>query len=126
MRVAPILAALLVVVASCAIRGPIHVAVTGPRDWVPPEEIRLEIGGQAWAITSEDGGGVVSIDSRDRVRVRLVGVPSCRRYAFFEADPGSASVVRFAADGSFMIEDWTGQPMDSGPLLTEAEPSGCP
>jgi hypothetical protein len=106
--------------------GGVIVAVTGPRDWRPPEEMRLEIGDDAWAITGDGGGGVVSAISGSPVQVRLVGVPSCQRYAFFEARPGSASVIRFAADGSLMVEDWTGQPIDSGPLLSEAKASGCP
>lgn len=85
-------------------------------------ELRLEIDNGAWF----GYGGVVSVDSGVAVHVRLVGRDSCRTYVNFLAPPGTNWVIRFVANGFFLLEDWTGRGMDAGPGLVEREPSGCP
>ena len=105
-----------------AMDGSIWVAVHGPMDGEPPEELVLEIGATAWA----GYGGVASVESAEPLRVRVVGRASCRSYADFVAPADSNWVVRFAADGSVRVEDWTRRGMDAGPAVPEKAPSGCP
>jgi len=85
----------------------------------------LEIAGRAWTITPEGGGGVVMEALAERVEVRLVGDDDCRVYASLDAAPGSAHIIRFAADGSVGLEDVTGGFLDMGPALVERDPSNC-
>lgn len=96
------------------------VAVTGTAP-EPPEPLLLHIDDQAW----HGYGGVVGVETRDPVTVRLVGQESCREYASFSADPGTNWVVRFTADESAAVEDWTGRGMDAGPALGEREARDC-
>jgi hypothetical protein len=105
-----------------SIDGQTWVSVRGPADSDAPEELVLEVGNRAWL----GYDGVVSVTTLVPLDVRLVGRDSCRIYAQFSAQPGTRWVIRFAADGSVGVEDWTGRPMDSGPLLPERKPSGCP
>lgn len=98
------------------------VAVTGPADSRPPEDLVLEIGGMAW-----DGyGGVVSLPTSGATEVRLLGRETCRTYAKFVAKSGSSTVIRFSKDGQVAIEDWTGRGTDAGPALAHRQLSDCP
>jgi len=101
------------------------IGVHVPADWVPPQEMSLEIGDQAWSITVDGGAGVVSLDLSEISSVKLVGVDDCHVYAAFEAAPGGFHSIRFADDGSVSI----GEPafMEAGPGLVERDGSltGC-
>lgn len=97
------------------------VAVTGPADSEAPEDLVLEVGGRAW----HGYGGVVSIETGQTLPVRLIGRASCRSYAAFDAPAGTMWVIRFAADGTVRIEDWTERGVDAGPALGELPASGC-
>ena len=57
------------------------IAVLGPMDWMPPQEMSLEMDGRAWSITPPGGGGVVTPDLTAPARVRLVTVIDCRVYS---------------------------------------------
>jgi hypothetical protein len=100
--------------------NPVTVAVHGPRDSEPPEELILQIGDTGWF----GYGGVASVDARGSLPVRLIGRESCTVYASLVALPGSAWIIRFGEDGPVSLEDWTGRGMDSGPALVE-RPLGC-
>lgn len=100
--------------------------MVGPPTWVPPEELSLEIDGMAWRLTRESGGGVITPSLTDVVEVRLRGVPSCHRYATFEAGPGTAHVIAFKPDESVTVSDPGRQAQLERPTLAEGEPSGCP
>jgi heat shock protein HslJ len=98
------------------------VAIRGPRDARPSEDLVLEMGGMAW-----DGfGGVASIPASDPIRVRLVGRASCRVYAEFIANPGSGTVIRFSEDGRVSVNDRTDRDIDPGPTLAHQRSSDCP
>jgi heat shock protein HslJ len=98
------------------------VAVIGPADARPPEDLVLEIGGMAW-----DGyGGVVSLPTSGSTEVRLLGRETCRTYAKFVAKSGSMSVIRFSKDGQVTIEDVTGRGIEAGPALAHRQLSDCP
>lgn len=135
MRPMPALISILAMtLAGCALTTPqsapespsqTWLAVHGPRDWFPTEEMSLEIGDAAWAITPAGGGGVVTPDLSQASKVRLVGIGDCRAYASFSVTPGSAWIIRFAADGSVTVEDAAGQAHEMGPGLVERQPSGC-
>jgi hypothetical protein len=105
--------------------GEAWIRVTGPRDWPPPGAMSLEFDGSAWSITPEGGGGVVSKELSERTEVRLIGLANCHVLARLEVAPGSAHIIRFAADGSVGMEDITGGDIELGPALVEAAPSGC-
>jgi hypothetical protein len=108
--------------AATATRWPdVVVAVTGPAGSRSAEELVLEAGETAWL----GYGGVVSVPSDAPLPVRLLGRASCVTYASFIAPPGTQWVIRFAADGSVGVEDWTGRGTDAGPALPERPPSGC-
>lgn len=97
----------------------------GPIDWSPPDRMSLEVAGTAWSITPDGGGGVVTESLTSAAEVRLVGLEDCRLYARFHATPGSAHIIRFAPDGSVLVQDNTGGILESGPGLVERAPSGC-
>jgi hypothetical protein len=137
MRIAP---AVLLVVSGCSIAlpSPTSEAVPGvipptrtwigvhvPADWVPPQEMSLEVDGQAWAITVVGGAGVISPILAETSSVRLVGAGDCHVYAAFDANPGGFYSIRFAANGSVSIEEV--EDMDAGPGLTERDggPTDC-
>ncbi len=85
----------------------------------------LEVGEAAWSITPPGVGGVVTPDLADPAEVRLVGVETCREYAAFDITPGSAWIMRFAADGSVTVEDAAGGAREMGPGLVEGPRSNC-
>ena len=104
------------------------VTVTGPRDWLAPHDYVLEIGARGWPIEQNGGGGVVAVDLApgERVEVRLVERDRCNAVVAFRASPGSSWVIRFAADGSAGVEDWTGRGANVlGPALGEGRPTDC-
>jgi hypothetical protein len=100
-------------------------AIHGPRDWIAPEPMTLEVGEAAWPITPPGVGGVVTPDLADRAEVRLVGVETCREYAAFDITPGSAWIMRFAANGSVTVEDAAGGAHEMGPGLVDGPRSNC-
>lgn len=100
-------------------------AVHAPRDWMPSEPMTLEIGEGAWSLTPSGGGGVVTPDLIDRANVRLIGMETCREYAFFNIAPGSAWIIRFAPDESVTVEDAATLEHEAGPGLVEGPPSDC-
>jgi hypothetical protein len=94
-------------------------------DWVPPQEMSLEVDGHAWAITVVGGAGVISPILSETSSVRLVGVGDCRVYAAFDANPGRFYSIRFAHDGSVSIAEV--EDMEAGPGLNERDggPTDC-
>lgn len=137
MRIA---AAVLLLISGCstALSSPTSEAVPGvippartwigvhvPADWVPPQEMSLEVDGQAWSITIVGGAGVVSPILPETSSVRLVGVRDCHLYAAFDANPGGFYSIRFADDGSVSVDE-IGD-MEAGPGLTERDggPTDC-
>jgi hypothetical protein len=107
--------------------GEVYVTLTGPRDWLAPQDYVLEVGTHGWPIQAGAGGGVVSVEVApdERVTVRLVQPQGCNAIVEFEALDGSIWVIRFAADGTPNVEDWTGQGVNDGPALTEGRRSDC-
>lgn len=103
------------------------ITVGTPSDGVPPQEMSLELGRQAWSITVDGGAGVMAAVLSEVTSVRLVGVRDCHVYAAFEAAPGSNYWIRFGDDGSVSVEDATGQEQPAGPGLNEREggPTDC-
>jgi hypothetical protein len=90
-----------------------------PADWVPPQEMSLEVGDQAWSITVDGGAGVVSPVLSEISSVKLVGVDDCHVFTAFEATPGAFYSIRFADDGSVSIEEVAD--MEAGPGLVERD-----
>ena len=127
-------ACMALVLASCSLVPPTAtdgqvtttVSVTGPKEWRPTVDLSLEIGDRAWAVSRESPIGIASIRSAVPVDVRLVSPLDCRILASFRAGPGTAHVIRFAADGTMRVEDWTGQGVDSGPTLNVRPLTQCP
>jgi hypothetical protein len=107
--------------------GQVWVTVTGPRDWLAPQDYVLEVGVHGWPIQAGAGGGVVAVEvgPNERVVVRLVQPQGCNAIVEFAASGGSAWVIRFAADGTPRVEDWTGEAIDLGPALTEGQRTDC-
>jgi hypothetical protein len=105
----------------------VWVTVTGPADWHAPQDFVLEIGTNAWPIQEGDGGGVVAVElaPEENVIVRLVQPRPCHAVVEFAALPGSNWVIRFAADGTPRVEDWTGEGSALGPALNEGQSTGC-
>jgi hypothetical protein len=101
------------------------IGVHVPADWVPPQEMSLDVDGQAWAITVVGGAGVISLILSETSSVRLVGVGDCRVYAAFDANPGGFYSIRFADDGSVSIDEV--EDMEAGPGLNERDggPTDC-
>jgi hypothetical protein len=101
------------------------IGVHVPADWVPPQEMSLEVDGQAWSITVVGGAGVISPVLPETSSARLVGVGDCHVYAAFDANPGGFYSIRVADDGSVSIEEVEG--MEAGPGLTERDggPTDC-
>ena len=108
-----------------AARGPsqpMWVAVRGPEDWAPDPGFSLEIGGIAYPVNANNGGGVTSTDVREQTIVRLRRLPDCEPIVTFAARPGERYVIRVSAAGAPQVEDWTGRGLDSGPALTPGPP----
>lgn len=101
-------------------------AVTGPEDWQPETNLSLEIGDRAWAVSRPSPFGMASLRSAAPLNVRLVRPLDCSTLASFRVQPGSTHIIRFAADGSLAVEDWTGQAVDAGPTLGARPPTRCP
>lgn len=100
------------------------VAVWGPKDWAPDPGFSLEIGGLAYAVNANNGGGVTSIDAREPTIVRLRRLPDCVPVVRFAGRPGGRYVIRVSAGGTPRVEDWTGLGLDTGPALTPG-PRAC-
>jgi hypothetical protein len=130
MRVA---VALLLVIAGCSTAQPrptsdavpgvippaqTWIGVLVPESWVPPQEMSLEVDGQAWSITALGGAGVITPTLSDTSSVRLIGVSDCHEYAAFDANPGGAYSIRFADDGSVTVGEQDGA-LAMGPGLVE-------
>ena len=96
-----------------------------PPSSIPPQELSLEVDGQAWSIfvVAEGGHGVTSRVLSETSSVRLVGVADCRVYATFEANPGRAYGIRFEEDGSVSVEEPGG--LEDGPSMGERDPTDC-
>jgi hypothetical protein len=105
---------------------PTWIGVGGPRDWAPRPGYVLELDGKAWRIDALNGGGVTSLPLASRTVVRVRRLPDCLPVVRFVAVPGRDYFIRFAADGSARVEDWTGQGMDSGPALGDPGAPVCP
>lgn len=97
---------------------PMWVAVRGPEDWAPDPGFSLEVGGTAYAINANNGGGVTSIDAREPTIVRLRRLPDCEPVVRFAGRPGGRYVIRVPDTGTPRVEDWTGYGLDTGPALS--------
>jgi hypothetical protein len=98
----------------------ISVLVTGD---VPDDELRLEIAGAGWVVV--DGvAGSAALSAPDPQAVRLLRVDDCEELAAFEADPGSAHAIVFAADGSASVEDRSDD-QDAGAPLLRGDRTDC-
>ena len=130
MRIVRLAAAVLVAVGVWV--GPVEavaptwIGVGGPADWAPVPGYTLEVGPKAWRIDALNGGGVTTVSLTERTVVRVRRLPDCTPVVRFEAVPGRMYFIRFAADGSARVEDWTDQGMDSGPALGDPGPPVCP
>jgi hypothetical protein len=102
------------------------VGIGGPADWAPRPGSVLEVGDDAWQINARNGGGVTALPLAGRTIVRVRRLPDCTPVVRFVATPGGSYFIRFGADGSARVEDWTGQGMDSGPALGDPVASTCP
>ncbi len=100
-------------------------ALRGPPDWIASEPMSLEIAERGWQITSDGGLGVVTPNLTGPAEVRLIGVETCREYAALDIAPGSAWIIRFATDGSVIVEDAAGQAQEMGPGLVDGPRSSC-
>jgi hypothetical protein len=98
----------------------ISVLVTGD---VPDDELILEISGSAWSVT-DGGAGSAGLSAPDPQPVRLLRVEDCEELAAFEADPGTAHAIVFAADGSASVEDRT-QDHEVGVPLERRDRADC-
>ena len=98
----------------------ISVLVTGE---VPDDDLSLEIGGSAWVVAG-GSAGTAALSAPDVQAVRLVRVVDCEELALFEADPGTAHAVVFAADGSVSVEGRTAE-QDVGAPLERSGPTEC-
>ena len=98
----------------------ISVLVTGD---VPDDELSLEIGQAAWALT--DGGpGSAGLSAPDPQTIRLLRVDDCEELVEFEADPGTAHAIVFGADGSASVEERTAD-QEAGAPLERRDPTEC-
>lgn len=102
------------------------IGIGGPEDWAPRPGYALEVGHDAWRIDAMHGGGVLSLPLRSRTIVRVRRLSDCAPVVRFVAVPGRDYYIRFAADGTARVEDWTAQGMDAGPALGDPSPPACP
>jgi hypothetical protein len=100
----------------------ISVLVTGSGP-APEEELSLEIGRLAWTVRAGEPG-LAGLSAPDPQRVRLVVVPSCEVLAEFDADPGTAHVIRFTDTGDVVAGPRSGSD-EPASALQQREPSGC-
>jgi hypothetical protein len=105
---------------------PTWIGIGGPQDWAPSPGYVLEVDGSSWRIDAVHGGGVTTLPLVSRTVVQVRRLPDCTPVVRFVAVPGRDYFIRFAADGSDRVEDWTGQGMDSGPALGDPVAPICP
>lgn len=98
----------------------ISVLVTGE---VPDEEIILEIGRSAWTVSAGTPGSA-GLSAPDPQAVRLLRIGDCEELTAFDADPGTAHAIVFAADASVSVEDRT-EEQDAGVPLERRDPGDC-
>jgi hypothetical protein len=98
----------------------ISVLVTGD---VPDGDLSLEIGGSAWSVT-DGAAGTAGLSAPDPQTVRLLRVDDCEELASFEAEPGSAHAIVFAADGAATVEERT-ESQDAGQPLERRDRAAC-
>jgi len=101
------------------------VGIGGPQEWAPDPGFSLEIGSTAYPIGPLNGGGVRTVALTKPTIVRVRRLPDCRPVVRFVAQPGRDYFIRFAADGTVHVEDWTSEGMDSGPAI-DPGPAVCP
>ena len=106
--------------------SPTWIGIGGPENWAPRPGYTLEVGDDAWRIDAINGGGVTTVPLRSPTVVRVRGLSDCVPVVRFVAAPGRAYFIRFAADGSAHVEDWTNEGMDSGPALGDPTSRVCP
>ena len=110
------------------IPGQTWITVGTPSDGIPPQEMSLELGGQAWSITVDGGGGVIAAELSEVIPVRMLGVRDCHLYAALEAAPGSNYQIRFGDDGSVSVEELgpeVEQPAGPGLVERVGGPTDC-
>ncbi len=112
--------------ASPAAVGPAWLAITGPADWQPDPGYEMQVNGKAWVVDKNNGGGVTTVDLANPSRVTISGVGGCESILAFTAQPGRMYVIRFAANGSPAVEDWTANGVDSGPGINGPVTPKCP
>lgn len=130
MRAWRVLPAALLLVVSLAgparATGPTWVGIGGPIDWAPVPGYTLEIGLDAWTINALNGGGVTTVALSEPTIVRVRRLSDCVPVVRFVALPGRDYYIRFAADGTPRVEDWTAEGMDAGPALGDPGAAVCP
>lgn len=117
---------LLVLAGPVAAADPTWVGIGGPEDWQPKPGFTLEIGSKAWTITAQSAGGVTSLELSAPTIVRVRRLSDCVPVVRFVAQPGRLYFIRFAANGTARVEDWTAQGMDAGPGMGAGGPLVCP
>ena len=100
--------------------------IGGPMDWTPTPGFTLEIGRDAWTINATNGGGVTTVALSEPTIVRVRRLSDCVPVVRFVAEPGRFYYIRFAANGTARVEDWTKEGMDSGPALGNPGDPVCP
>lgn len=106
--------------------NPTWIGIGGPQDWAPSPGYTLEVGRDAWRVDAIHGGGVTTVALNVDTVVRLRRLSDCAPLVRFVAVPGRNYFIRFAANGSARVEDWTGQGMDAGPALGDPGVPVCP
>lgn len=117
---------LVVLAAPAAAADSTWVVIGGPQDRQPDPGFTLEIGSRAWTIDALNGGGGTNLDLGAPTIVRVRRLSDCAPVVRFVAQPGRMYFIRFAADGTARVEDWTARGMDSGPGLGDGGPATCP
>jgi hypothetical protein len=79
------------------------ITVGTPSNGILPQDMSIELGGLAWSVTADGGGGVIANTISEVTSVRLIGVRDCHTYAAFEVEPGSNYEIRFGDDGSVTV-----------------------
>jgi hypothetical protein len=101
--------------------------VVGPQDWLPTTVYILELDSAGYRIDRLNGHGVVSVQTREPLPLRLVRPVDCSVPVAFQAQPGSNYVIRFdSAEVPTPERLPEGSAMELGPALVEGRLSGCP
>ena len=100
----------------------VSVLVTGSGP-APQGELSLEIGRAAFSVRAGEPG-LAGLSAPVAQRVRLIVVDDCEVLADFEADPGTAHVIRFTDTGEVVTGPRTPSEEPAEPL-ERREPSGC-